>query len=491
MARDVNSPVPEVLSVRRANEKVASAAFRAALRGNPIQDLAKVKEISEYTSPQNWVALARAALVHAGEIPATDFDPLIATTSSEFGSQLYDFSWSLCTYATIPTPRAVEVYTAMLAATALCLCPAENIELRDLRGDHSRGRDFGMADYKGPISMMPGNRMIWDTSKAHLYAERNIAGPLAAWALGQDWEWKHSTPKHKTLGWAMDAAHPQPREGRRHGHKVDLPRDPAELIPLIDKLKTRSNQRLEILLFPGGRKFALLSRSSFSTRGPALVTEYIPGQKLFRLISPSEQRGGGEWSACSARLREDRSWAVWQSGNESKRIEGQVPEPEMHIVWDSDGCRVAGEVQVPDPIPEIEQAGGVFHAALTKLGNQGLPDSEDREARGRTAFEVMLRIAQEKRSKARRGAETLLRDMRDWVSGPDPLPAPIPEIQQAGGLYHTALTKLGNQGYPDSANREARGRTAFAVMERIAADERSLARQGAETLLRDMTNNGW
>ncbi len=335
-------------------------------------------------------------------------------SSTEFGSGLYDFSWSLCTYATIKTPEAIDAYTAMLAAAALCLCKAEKIELRDLRGDHRRDRNYGMANYHGPISALPGNRMIWDTSEAALYVERSIAAPLAAWALGQNWAW--NAWDHATLGWAMEAAAVgKAPNGHTHGHKVVLPPDVATLARFIDKLPMRSNQRLEILRLRGGGIFGLLSQSTFSTRGSVLLTEYVPEQKLLRQTSPAEQTGGGEWTACEASLEEDGSWAVWQKSTPSKRIEGRVGgEVEAHIIWDSEGCRLVGQEPepLPDPIPELDEAGATYDSALRQLGAQGYPDSADREARGRTAYEVMNRIASAERSSAREGAETLLADMK-------------------------------------------------------------------------------
>ncbi len=413
MPEDQNPSQRSASARSTGNEAIVSAAFRAALHGEPIQDLGTVHEVSRYTSPNNWVTLARAALVHAHEIPASDFDPLVAQTATEFGSQLYDFSWSLCTYATIPTQPAIDAYSAMLAATALCLCPAEKIELQDLSGNHRRDRDYGMAHYRGPISMLPGNRMIWTPGQAMVFAERNIAGPLAAWALGQDWSWDGWD--HDTLGWAMEAAYPrQGPLGHQHGHKVDLSSNPESLVPFIDKLKMRSNQRLDLLLLPGGGLFGLLSQSTFNTRGPALVTEYVPDQKLMRLISPAQEHGNGEWTACKASLEADGSWAVWQDGNPAQRIEGQVAKPDLHIVWDAAGCRIEGQTQspLPETIPELQDAGVLYDSVLNQLGAQGYPDSKDREARGRTAYEVMNRIASTKRSSAREAAEILLADMR-------------------------------------------------------------------------------
>ena len=412
MPQDINPSRSAATSRSSGAETIVSEAFRDALHGRPIQDLATVHETSKKTSPNNWITLARAALVHAGEIPASDFDPLVATTSTEFGSGLYDFSWSLCTYATIPTQPVIDAYSAMLAASALCLCPAEKIELRDRAGDYRRDRNYGMAHYHGPISMLPGNRMIWDTHEAALYAERSIAAPLAAWALGQDWAWEGYD--HPSMGWAMEAAVARTPEGHEHGHKVDLPQDPAGLVRFIDKLKMRSNQRLEILQLKDGGLFGLLSRSTFNTRGSVLVTEYIPDQKLLRQTSPAEQTGGGEWTACEAKLEADGSWAVWQSGNSDKRIEGQVGEVDVHIIWDSDGCRLVGQTPdpLPDPIPELAEAIALYDSVLRQLGSQGYPDSADREARGRTAVEVMNRIASAERSSARQGAETLVADMK-------------------------------------------------------------------------------
>lgn len=493
MGKQILPPVAVVLG----NEDDASQAFKDALHGREIQNLAKVKQISGLTSPQNWVTLSRAALVHAREIPASDFDPLLATTSTEFGSQLYDFSWSLCTYATIPTKRAEEVYTAMLAVAALCLGDINQLEIEDLTGRYRRARK-PWADYTGPLSVLPGNRDIWtrgergdeDDPVPKLYAERGISSPLAAWALGQSWRWTQWD--HKTLGWAMDAAAPpgHTQSGHQHGYKVTLPRDPLGLVARINKLKMRGNQRLEILLLPDGGIFCLLNPSTFATRGSALVTEYVPAQKLFRLISPAEPTKNGEWTACEARLSSDRSWYVRQTGNDAKRIDGRVAEPEVHILWDKNGCQILKGAQLPDPIPEIKKAGVQYDAALRKLGDQGKADSRDREARGRTAFEVMNRIAQASRSSARKGAETLLRDMVGWVDGL-PLPDTIPEIEAAGVTYDAALRKLGDQGYSDSADREARARTAFEVMNRIAQWTRPSAKRGAETLVNDMRGNGW
>ncbi len=420
MPDNVNTPRSQPTTRGSGDEQIVTQAFVDALHGRSIDNvLAQVKETANKTSPQNWVTLANAALVHAGEIPATGFNPLVAQTSTEFGSGLYDFSWSLCTYATIQTPEAVDAYTAMLAAAALCLCPAEKIELRDLYGENRRDRNYGMANYHGPISMLPGNRMIWDTSEAALYAERSIAAPLAAWAQGQQWSWQGW--EHPTLGWAMEAAVEESPDGHHHGHPVDLPTDPADLVELVNRLKMRSNQRLEILHLKGGGRFGLLSQSTFNTRGPVLVTEYLPEQKLYRQISPATQTGNGQWTNCAARLEDDGSWAVWQTGNESKRIEGRLSaEPEVHIVWDSTGCRFAGEPpppeQLPDPIPELAQAIALYDQVLTQLGQQGYADSADRETRGRTAVEVMNRIAGNTRSSAREGTETLLADMKanDW-----------------------------------------------------------------------------
>lgn len=403
---------PEARST--GDEAIVTDAFVDALHGKSIDSvLDQVRATSNKTSPNNWVTLARAALVHANDIPKEDFNPLVAQTSTEFGSLLYDFSWSLCTYATIKTPEAIEAYTAMLAATALCLCPAEKIELRNLAGDFPRDRNYGMANYRGPIAALPGNRMIWNTNEAALYAERSIAAPLAAWALGQNWSWDGWN--HDALGWAMEAAAAgKAPNGHSHGHKVVLPSDPATLVRFIDKLPMRSNQRLEILRYRDGGLFALLSKSTFSTRGPVLVTEYLPDQKLLRQTSPAVQTGGGEWTACEAKLEDDGSWAVWQASTPSKRIEGRTAKPEVHIVWDSQGCRLLGQTpdQLPDPIPELDDAGAIYDSALRQLGDQGYPDSENREARGRTAYEVMNRIASAERSLALEGAETLVADMK-------------------------------------------------------------------------------
>ncbi len=85
-----------------------------------------------------------------------------------------------------------------------------------------------------------------------------------------------------------------------------------------------------------------------------------------------------------------------------------------HVIWDSEGCRLVGQTpdQLPDPIPELDQAGALYDSVLRQLGDQGYPDSEDREARGRTAYEVMRRIASAERSSALEGAETLVADMK-------------------------------------------------------------------------------
>ncbi len=395
------------------NEKIASRAFRDALHGKEIKDLEQVKRISRLEDPQNWVTLARAALVHGGHIPASDFEPLLDTTSREFGSQLYDYSWSLCTYATIKTERVIEAYTAMLAAAALCLCPAEEIELQNKQDRGNRRDRQPWAGYRGPISMMPGNRMIWEPGKAHLYAERSLAGPLAAWALdGRRWDWKEWD--HHALGWAMDAAYPfTTPKGHQHGHRIELSRDPVALVRHIDKLKMRRGQRLDILLLAGGGIFGLLKQSTHNTRGSALVTEYVPDEKLFRLISPAQRGQHGEWTRCEAELKDDFRWEV-REVNGSGKIHGEVAEPETHIIWDEEGCRIVGQAEdpLPDPIPELEPAGALYDSALSQLGSQGHSDSADREARGRTAFEVMNRIASAERSSAREGVETLLADMK-------------------------------------------------------------------------------
>lgn len=408
------------------NEAIAAAAFRDGLHGRPLQDLNKVRQISKVTSPHNWATLAMAGRCHAEDAPWSEFDKLCQTTSSEVGSPLYDGTWSIATYASAPTEDAQVAYRAMLAWAALCLAPVELFQLTDLRGTWSRFRDefddkpdHSMAQYRGPISISPGNRFEWDTSEVSKHVERSLCGTLAAWAQGGTWRWDGWD--HASHGWAMEAAAPAGKapSGHTHAEPLTLPTRPEDLVALVGRLPMRGSQRYDLLLFANGRKLCVLNASTGpNTRGPALVTEF-DGQKTMRIHSPAVQTGGGSWTHCKASLDDD-GWTTWQSGNASKVLNGSFGgEIEHHIVWDKNGARImnAEPEKLPRPVPETTAGLIEFDQAGRKVAAQGdAVDGPERDERMRTWAEVGRRIMEDTKSSAKRGTETLLADMTrlDW-----------------------------------------------------------------------------
>lgn len=321
------SPGP---AARSGNEIPATAAFRAALAGDPIPNLPKVRKLAALNHPQNQAALACAGLQIAGHVADCD---RVTRLSQEVGSGLYWGSWTLAAFCSGVAPEACK---SQLAWSALNLVPANRFELHDLTGVHSRSRNYGMAHYSGPVSMSPSNRALWDRGKVALYAERSLAGPAAARALGQSWSW--SGWDHLALGWAMRAI--------RDGPRVTLPQDPTALAALV-RLPLNEGQRFDLFL-GGDRKLGVLSKSTASTRGAVLVTEF-EGDTL-RWYSPAEPTTQGRWTAVRAEVTGD-TWSTWQAGNSAKRLSGTVPANAVHIVWDGNGARVEGAAPPPPPPP--------------------------------------------------------------------------------------------------------------------------------------------
>lgn len=423
------------------DEQLAIDAFVNALHDRPIQNESEIYRIAGKVDPQNHRLLARAALVHAGEEPASWVDELLTETSREEMSGLYDLTWNIAATSTINTVECRDKYSQALAVAVLCRArPAEKFEFVWGQGSTASKvfpRTYGRTSYRGPLVASPGNRYIWNNHEVSPYWWVNLAGPLAEKALGNSWYWDGYD--HPVLGWAMEAA-------VEHGHDVSLTNEPDRLVPIINKVPCRPHQRWHFIRFASGNVFGLLSMSTHETRGPVLVVEFIKRDKLIRIYSPSRQTGGGQWTACNARL-DGRNWAVWERHNSSSRIEGRIADDIVtHVVWDEGGCRMAGDsppspdppdppdppppdpdpgppqppAELPDHVPAILQAQITYDRGLRELGSQGKADSLEREARGRTAVEVMARIGGTSTvgntiEDAVRGCETLLRDLRSML----------------------------------------------------------------------------
>ncbi len=446
------------------DEQDAIEGFKKALSGKkiPKSTLKTVRRLAKVTQPYNKRMLSRCALVHAREMSAADLGADLASTSTEVGSGLYE-SWSYTAISTLGSDAAEAAYTGWLAAHALCRCAeVERIEFLGLNPKSvRRGRNYGMARYRGPLSGMPGNRFIWKSKEASLYHERSLAGPLSERARGHKHRWEGFN--HKALGWAMKAA-------IDHGFDVGLPADPLALAELAGKLPMRQNQRMEIVRFEDDGLFTLMTSSTHHTRGPVMACRYLPAARVLRVISPSKQTGGGEWAACNGKL-EDGHWQVWQRGNPSKEITGALPENvRSHFVWDKDGCRLAGTSLPP--------ATGLTQAQIRALSDldQAIPHDHPLNDQARTALEVTNRCLRNLRASAHQGSVTLERKL-DRASPPGERPLTEAQIR--------ALSDL-DRAIPHDHRFNDQARTALEVANRCLRNVRASAHQGSKTLERKL-----
>lgn len=327
------------------NESTANAAFVAGLHGRPIRNIDEVRRIADFRDPQNQRLAARGGLYHAGLVTARSMDDWLKTSSREEGSGLYCGIWSHGVIATIDSPQARLNYEAWLAWNLIVRCKrVEKIQMDHTGGTSRRPRSYGRNKYRGPIPGCAGNRFIWDRGTASFYHELHMGGPLVERALGNPYSW--GGQDHHVIGWPYEAA------TKHDAHRIRLTEDIEDLVAKVAKVPCRRGVRFEAVRFADDSLFTLMSATTHSTRGGVMATLYEPRNRLLRVISPATPRGGGEWTACNARL-EGRDWSTWQRGSPTVRLEGRLRGDIVHhVVWDQTGCRLAGDsVPPPDPPP--------------------------------------------------------------------------------------------------------------------------------------------
>ena len=363
------------------DHEIAFTALQQALHGKRVTGVSAVLRVGEKTEPQNMAATARAAFVLSSQARADAemsaetatawLAERFATTSNEFGSPQYE---SYTAAAAAATPQGRRYFESHLALASLSLCDAATIVLWDLTGDHGRPRSHSRDNYHGGICCLPGNRRLWERGKPSDWAELNIYGPLAHWAMGRSAGW--TAWDHPNLGWPMDAACPTARNGKGHDHgpTIALPTPLADRIAIIGRVPMRPSQRLDLLKLANGDIWGILNRSTHHTRGPVLISWYHAASARLMEISPAEPTSGGEWTGISAQLVGDK-WETWQTSTPDKRITGTIGAAvEWHLTWDRDGCRQSGdvpEVAPPAPVPpEVAEALALFDQVSAPAGTE-------------------------------------------------------------------------------------------------------------------------
>ncbi len=424
------------------DEKWVIPEFKRSAHGKSltrVADLRKIVNGADWSKPlkgsTNIRIIALGALAHAGKEGLGRLDSMFAADNgwglggNEQGSVFYEQGWTAPVIMSFwaDDEGARRWSRAKLAEHALSTVPFPN-KLR-VRVNTEKGvRDLKRwGSYKGPLSILPGPRYIWDWPSRRPSApeiERGLINPILQYAInasGRKWnQWKHDT-----LGWPMEALFGI--GGSRYGKAQGPLKDPesgaflesfskAAARPLVERLNAyplRPERGVEWRFYAGGSRAISRWRSTHHTRGPCLVTVYSAGKREVLCATASKPRAGGEWWAASASLG-DTQWRCKLTAD-GHEISGPLPSGKLlySIVWDKSGCRIVGDEVDDDhddddhqPRPQdarVTQALGLFSQVAVGSGDPWVKQGIQ------TAAEVMRRITVKEKAGAIRGSRSLTR----------------------------------------------------------------------------------
>jgi len=320
---------PSELLAPAAGHNYAWQGFIAALDGRPIPNLEQVRAIAKQQQPANLVALARAALHHAGLMTDAEFDRhwLVKRAPDETGSPLYHLTWGVSAICSVGTPQARVACRGNLAWAALAAAPWSWCEVQDHKGAWgNRARTTSAHGWPGEQYAGAGNRYGWEPRKCKPLVDR--VPPAWRWAQGYPVQYR---------GWG-DGTTGFPAAVLRDSirkYGITLPRDADGLVAILNEFPTQPRQRFDVLRWENGNVLTVMDRSQMQTRQPVCATTVKAG--VLRLVSASipAPSGNGQWQSCWGKVDDSPDHPGMlrvRVGSDQRRVAWEVPRKGL-VFW--------------------------------------------------------------------------------------------------------------------------------------------------------------